>query len=120
MKALYALIIILLVSQYKAASGTCSEYIKASKASECTELNPGEGKVKCCYINKKYYFNEEYREESRCSPLTQTEYERIAGQQKSRKDYLKANGAVIESFEYYCSSNHLYISFILLLILLLL
>ncbi len=120
MKALYALIIILLVSQYKAASGTCSETIKPSKASDCTELDPGDGKVKCCYINKKYYFNEEYREENRCAPVSQQYYERIGNEQKSRKDYLKANGAVIESFEYYCSSNHLYISFILLLILLLL
>ena len=55
MKALYTLLIMLLISQYKAASGTCSETIKPTKSSECTDLEPGEGKVKCCYINKKYY-----------------------------------------------------------------
>ena len=116
MKALHALLIILLISLSKSLDCT-DRTVVPNNAKDCNDRTPGEGAIKCCYV-KYFYFNDgKLTNTTRCSPIDQTNYDLAAKSLKSIKGHLTANGAVIDTFIFDCSSNYLYISLLSLMIL---
>ena len=117
MKAIHALLIFLLISLSKSID--CTDQAVPNNAKECNDRTPGEGAVKCCYVKYFYFDDGSLTNSTRCSPIDQKTFDNLAKSLKSKKGHLSANGAVIDSFVFDCSSKYLYISLLLLMILLL-
>ena len=114
MKTLYALLIILLVSLCK--SEACQG--DAKDAADCHGRDKGEGE-KCCYHNEKYYLSGIMHEEKTCNLMKKDEFEKFVSIYKSKKSGITSNGGSIDTLEWNCSSNYIYISILSLIILLL-
>ena len=114
MKALHTLLIILLISLSKSLE--CIDKTVPNNKKDCNDRTPGEGYVKCCYVKNFYYDDGSLTNSTGCSPIDQTHYDNLAKKLKSIKGHLSANGAVIDSFVFDCSSKYLYISLLSLMV----
>ena len=117
MKALYALLIILLLSLYKAE--TCLATTKPSKASECNSRTLETNQYKCCYLYMKATVMSITSENQKCLPVTQTEYLNIKQVITTTKEMAEKTGVKIDKIDIDCSSSYLYISLLALIIFLL-
>ena len=113
MKAIYALLIFLLVSRYKA------EKCKGSTPtipSDCYNREKNAGDVRCCYVYEKYTFIGSFVDQKSCFSLSQDEFDNINLMIKSLKQGVEKMGGKFEAYDIDCSSNYLYISLLLLII----
>ena len=117
MKALYALLIILLLSLYKAE--TCLSTTKPSKASECNSRTIETNQYKCCYLYVKVTAMSITAEDMKCLPVTQAEYDNIKQVITTTKEMAEKTGVKIDKIDIDCSSSYLYISLLALIIFLL-
>ena len=117
MKALYALLIILLLSLYKAE--TCTDTTKPSKASECNSRTIETNQYRCCYLYVKATFMSITSEDKKCLPVTQAEYDNIKQVITTTKEMAEKTGVKIDKIDIDCSSSYLYISLLALIIFLL-
>ena len=117
MKSLYALLIILLLSLYKAE--TCLATTKPSKASECNSRTLETNQYKCCYLYVKATFMSVTSEDMKCLPVTQAEYDNIKEVINKTKEISEKTGVKIDKINIDCSSSYLYISLLALIIFLL-
>ena len=117
MKALYALLIILLLSLYKAE--TCTDTTKPSKASECNSRTLETNQYRCCYLYMKATFMSVTSENKQCVPVTQAEYDNIKEVINKTKEISEKTGVKIDKINIDCSSSYLYISLLALIIFLL-
>ena len=117
MKALYALLIILLLSLYKAE--TCLATTKPSKASECNSRTLETNQYKCCYLYVKVTAMSITSEDKKCLPVTQAEYDNIKQVITTTKEMAEKTGVKIDKIDIDCSSSYLYISLLALIIFLL-
>lgn len=117
MKALYALLIILLLSLYKAE--TCTASTKPSKASECNSRTLETNQYKCCYLYVKATFMSVTSEDKKCLPVTQAEYDNIKEVINKSKEMAEKTGVKVDKIDIDCSSSYLYISLLALIIFLL-
>ena len=119
MKALHALLILLLAYLYNAAE-TCSiTGTEPKKASDCKDRTIPTGYAKCCFTNVKYYVKGEMTEGKTCVPREQKYYDNFVPIFKSAKKSIEAQGGSIDVYEVDCSTNYLYISLLSLIICLL-
>ncbi len=116
MKVIYALLIILLESLYKAQNCTSA---KPNKASDCTNLKADNGEFRCCYRVEKYIYMDNYIDEKSCTSLSKEEFDSVNLLIKSLRQYIEKMGGKFETYDIDCSSKYLYISLILLMIFLL-
>ena len=114
MKALHLLLILLLVSVYK--SDECSS-AKPTKASDCYNLPVYEDYHKCCFYKRIFFIQGQKTNLTYCHHTTKEEYDNLRNIVKSHKDYIKANGGILNDFTWDCSSNYLYLSLFSLVIL---
>ena len=117
MKALYALLIILLLSLYKAE--TCLSTTKPSKASECNSRTLETNQYRCCFLYMKATVMSITSENQKCLPVTQTEYLNIKQVITTTKEMAEKTGVKIDKIDIDCSSSYLYISLLALIIFLL-
>ena len=117
MKALYALLIILLLSLYKAE--TCLSTTKPSKASECNSRTLETNQYKCCYLYVKVTAMSITSENKQCVPVTQPEYDNIKEVISKTKEITEKTGVKVDKIDIDCSSSYLYISLLALIIFLL-
>ena len=111
MKSLYASLIFLLISLYKAQNILyCSNMENPVGPKDCNYLPLQRDYYKCCYVREKYYFDGEFTNTTACSPFDRYDYDNLAKQVKSKRDYLNAKGAIIQDFVVDCPSNYLYLS----------
>ena len=118
MKALYALLIILLLSLYKAET-TCTDTTKPSKASECNSRTVETNQYKCCYLYVKVTAMSITSEDKKCLPVTQAEYDNIKEVISKSKEIAEKTGVKVDKIDIDCSSSYLYISLLALIIFLL-
>ena len=116
MKALYTLLILLLLSIYKAEE--CSNK-EATKDTDCTGLNPGAGYYRCCYSYVKGTIGGKDTEQKQCLPIVKKDWDSIKDFVKKGKETSEAAGNKISKYEINCSSNYLYISLLSLVLILL-
>ena len=116
MKAIYALLTILLVSLYYCAEQCGST--KPTKASDCHGLAVTDDD-KCCYHNYKYFQGGEMQNGTLCKERTKLDFDNMGKIIKSAKGNIETNGGRIDTYEYNCSSQYLYISLLSLMIFLL-
>ena len=110
MKTLHALLIILLVSLYK-ANEKCNSTVKPSQASDCNNREKNtDSDYRCCYIYQKYTIMGSIVEGKSCSGVTKTEFDNIKDVIKSLKDGIEKMGGKFDTFDIDCSSGYLYIS----------
>jgi hypothetical protein len=133
MKVIYCLLIIILASLYKAIDERpkyCNQWTgiyAPTDPSNCSDLWINISTFytdpiiyyKCCYENRQYYLNGKYTNITQCAPVTREKYDTLIQREKSGIDYLKTNGAVLDKYEFNCSSNYLYLSLLSLIIFLL-
>ncbi len=117
MKALYALLIILLLSLYKAE--TCTASTKPSKASECNSRTLETNQYRCCYLYMKATVMSVTSENKKCLPVTQAEYDNIKEVISKSKEMAEKTGVKVDKIDIDCSSSYLYISLLALIIFLL-
>ena len=113
MKVLYSLLIIILVSIYKAENCTVSA---PTQASDCHKRDKDIGDFRCCYAIEKYTLMGNYVDRKSCTSLTQDEFDNVKLLIKSLKQGVEKMGGKFEIYEIDCSSNYLYISLLLLII----
>ena len=114
MQILYVLLIILLVSLYKAEECIGSP---PNQPTDChNREKSNENQYKCCYIYKKIYARAQIEKEQRCTPFTKDEFDNIKDIMKSFRAGISQLGGIIEAYNVDCSSNYLYISLVLLMI----
>ena len=113
MKVIHSLIIILLVSLYKAQNCTS---VSPTQVSDCTNLKADPGEFKCCYRFEKFIFMDNYVDKKSCTSLSKEEFDKVDLLIKSAKQYIEKTGGKFENYNIDCSSNYLYISLILLII----
>jgi len=116
MKALYALLIILLLSINKTEKCQGSE---PTQASSCHSRDKTGNEFRCCYVNQKYYLMGTLEKGKFCQAVTKSEFDNINDLVKSLKAGVEKMGGIFEIFEIDCSSNYLYISLLSLIIFLL-
>ena len=121
MEVLHFILIILFISQYKAAGDilTCNDMINPDKNSDCYYLPIEIGHYKCCFVKRIYYFNEDFKNTTRCRSYNRESYDHISKITKSHKAYLNSRGGIIESYEVDCPSNYLSLPLLSLIIFLL-
>ena len=130
MKVIYCLLIIILASLYKAVDDERPKYCSdwrgenaPNETSQCFNLWINESRtkeyIKCCYETRRYYFQGEYNNMTRCVPLTKEEYDTLPLRVKSGINYYKSMGGIPDRYEFNCSSNYLYLSLLSLIIFLL-
>ena len=110
---LFALIAILVVSQYrcKACSGD------ASSAAYCKNLDLG-GYYRCCFEEKSYYLGKVKFQENECQALTRIQYISINAYISGLESQYEEMGATSIKVRVDCSSQNLVLSLISLLLLL--
>ena len=116
MKELYTLLIIILVSIYKAENCTASE---PTQANDCHKREQDTGDFRCCYAVEKYTFMGNYVDKKSCTSLSKDEFDNVKLLIKSLKQGIEKMGGKFEIYEIDCSSNYLYISLLSLMIILL-
>jgi len=121
MEALHFILIILFISQYKAASDilTCNDMTNPDKNSDCYYLPFQMGNYKCCFVKTIYYFDGDFKNTTRCLSIDREYYDHISKITKSHKAYLNSRGGIIESYEVDCPSNYLSFPLLSLIIFLL-
>jgi len=117
MKTLYALLILLLLSIYKAED--CDTTKTVEKDTDCTGLNPGPNSYRCCYSYLKGTIGGKDTEQKQCLPIVKKDWDSIKDFVKKGKETSEAAGNKISKYEINCSSNYLYISLLSLVLILL-
>ena len=112
MKALYFLLLALLLSQ--TFSRSCSG--SATEASECHNAEKATTAYRCCYLDQKYTLGGQSFEDKKCSPVTETEYLNIKTIVEAAETAAKAIGATGISIKINCDSKYLVSSILTLLI----
>ena len=124
MKALHALLIVLLISLYNAVvNEPCDPDGKTTTApnelKDCKDRTLPTGYARCCYHYEKYFSGGKFTDRKYCRAFKQTEFEKFVSIYKSRKGDITSNGGSIDTLEWNCSSNYIYISLLSLMIFLL-
>ena len=112
MKALYLLLLALLVSQCfsRSCAGT------ASSASECHSAEKTTGIYRCCFLEEKYTMAGQSAESKTCTPVTETQYQNIKTIIDTAEAAAKAAGATGISIKIDCASKYLVSSILTLLL----
>ena len=119
MKVLHVLLIILLVSIYKAQKCNSTDP-KPEQPKDCYNRDKSiDNQHRCCYIYEKYFLMGGLEKGKSCTPLTKIEFNNIKDVIKSYKEAIEKMGGIIDTFEINCFSNYLYISLLSLMMLLL-
>ena len=120
MKFLFVLLIIHLVSLYKAQSVLyCQNMPNPVRGKDCYYLTISTGDYKCCFIKMKFFINGDFVNQTACSPIDRHYYDNLDKMAKTQKAAIKKMGGIIESFDIDCSSNYLYIPLLSLMLFLL-
>ena len=112
MKALFTLLLILLISQYNSES--CNSQTKPNKVEDCTERDLDvDDDYKCCKMN---YLFTNGTDRTYCQPLIKDEYEKII--EYLQNDVKKKGGnEVVVNATINCSSNYVMVSILSLILL---
>ena len=111
MKALYTLLLILLISQYKSES--CDSQTAPTTVKDCKERDAGKKKHKCCKMN---YLFTNGTDRTYCQPLIKDEYEKII--EYLRNDVINNGGEEkVENANIDCSSGYVVVSILSLILL---
>ena len=114
MKNLYLLIFILLIS--KSYTTWCSALSTASSINDCKGLELDEGYSYCCYIVEEFeYLGQDYKLHH-CGQLTQGQYDDIDDYLDEAEDLAEKNGLDYDELSVDCSSNHIMITLISLIL----
>ena len=114
MKNLYLLIFILLIS--KSYTAYCSALLTASSINDCKGLELDEGYSYCCYIVEEFeYLGQDFKLHH-CGELTKGQYDDIGDYIDDTLDLAEKNGIDYEELSVYCSSNHIMITLISLIL----
>ena len=117
MKVLYALLIALLISIYKAEKCKGS---KPNQPSDCHNREKSiENQYKCCYVYQKYFLMGTLEKTKSCNPVTENEFNNVKDLIKTMKEGIEKMGGIFETLDFDCSSNYLYISLLSLIVFLL-
>ena len=115
MKALYALLLFLLLSKYN--SETCSSSTAPGKVEDCTSRESEDDKDYCCFLKIDKEEGGKNVSSTFCKPLNEEEYQNIT---KVLEDEVKNNvgkGNKVQNANINCSANYLIISILSLIIL---
>ena len=114
MKALYALLAILLISHYK--SEKCNSQTIPSKVKDCLDRDLEKGGYKCCMMNIEIKEGVEGNNKTYCVSLKKSEYEDIV---KYMKDVVNNNGGneTIKDAKINCGSSYIFVSILSLILL---
>ena len=117
MKALYTLLIILLITQYN--SQKCNGEVEATSVSQCQSLTLEKGDYKCCL------FEVEYEDLSgkditlkTCDGVTKSQYDDIDNMIDFYEGFMEGFGYDVDDIDIDCGSKYLVISLISLALLL--
>ena len=116
MKVLIYLLAIILVPLCKTQS-VCSLTVP-SKAKDCYNLEVEKKEYRCCYYHQIYTLEGKFYNDTLCDGAKYEDYINMDNKVKSMIGYIKSKGGIIEVYEIDCSSNYLYISLLLLIVLL--
>ena len=116
MNTLSLLLVIILVSLCKSES-VCTLTVPM-KAKDCYNLAVEKNEYKCCYFHQIYTQKGKFHNDTLCEGVKEADYNNMVNKVKSEIGYIKSQGGVIEAYEIDCSSNYLYISLLLLIVLL--
>ncbi len=117
MKGLYVLLALLLFSLHE-ANTPCESDPKPEKNDQCKDREKGADE-RCCYKYEKYYEGGTMKEHKFCQIFKKDEFDNFPKIYKSRKNGITSNGGSVDTLEWYCSSNYLFISLLSLMVLLL-
>ena len=118
MKVLFVLLISILVSLYKAEK--CNSTVVPNQVSDCHNRDKSiDNQYKCCYVYEKYFLMGSLEKGKSCTPVTQIEFNNIKDVIKTYKEAIEKMGGILDTYDIDCSSNYLFISLLLLMILLL-
>ena len=128
-KALFLILISLLIAQYKSviddiddlmanSDSECAKKDPASGVSDCENLKAGEDSNKCCYIEWKYKEDGEQKTDRYCIAITKENYDDIGDITNSIEDASKEDNTEDELF-IDSSSNYIILSIFFLILLLL-
>ena len=111
MKALYTLLLLLFISQYKSES--CDSQTAPTTVKDCKERDAGKKKHKCCKMDYKF---KDGTEKTYCQALTKKEYEGII--EYLRNDVINNGGEEkVENANIDCSSGYVVVSILSLILL---
>ena len=114
MKNLYLLIFILLIS--KSYTKRCSALLTASSINDCKGLELDEGYSYCCYIVEDFeYLGQDFKLHY-CGELTKGQYDDIEDYIDDTEDLAEKNGIDYDELSVDCSSNHIMITLISLIL----
>ena len=114
MKSMYLLIFILFISQ--SYTRRCAAEASASSINDCKGLELDEGYSYCCYIVEDFeYLGQDFKLHH-CGELTKGQYNDIEDYIDDTLDLAEKNGIDYEELSVYCSSNHIMITLISLIL----
>ena len=113
MKALYALLVILLISHYK--SEKCNSQTIPSKVKDCLDRDLEKGGYKCCMMNIEIKEGVEGNNKTYCVSLEKSNYEDIVGFMKKELNGL--NVTTIKDAKINCGSSYIFVSILSLILL---
>ena len=120
MKVLYATLILLLISFYKAQDIlSCQDMQNPVGPKDCIYLPIPKSYYKCCYIRQQFYVGYEFENKTGCYPYSRSQYENLAKVVQSQKGFIKSQAGIIDYYDVDCPSNYLYLSLLSLIIFLL-
>ena len=115
MKALYALLIILLISHYK--SEKCNSQTIPSKVKDCLDRDLEKGGYKCCMMNIEIKEGVEGNNKTYCVSLEKSDYEnKVDFMNKEFKKY-GLNVTTIKDAKINCGSSYIFVSILSLILL---
>ena len=117
MKFLYTLVIALLISQY--LTEDCEDKKDPSSYSDCKGLQVKTGQYTCCFIEEKYIFQGDSQNDKNCVGATKEEYDNNNEIKQFYKEIIVEQGGEVEDIKIDCRANNIFISFLLLIIILL-
>ena len=114
MKALYALLVILLISHYK--SEKCNSQTIPSKVKDCLDRDLEKGGYKCCMMNIEIKEGVEGNNKTYCVSLEKSDYEDLV---KYMKEVVRNNegNKTIKDAKINCGSSYIFVSILSLILL---
>ena len=115
-KALYLLLVALLISEY---GGQTTEKVcggVANSQSDCEKLKLGEGYYRCCFVEQEGKVQGQSIDYKGCVPVTKEIYDKIDDYIDEQEDNAEA-GVEIDEYSIDCGSNYLVVSLLIIILL---
>ena len=114
MRALYPLLIYLLIACYNCEA--CTSGLFHDSAKQCNKLDKTE--PYCCYVHEKLKKKATTIENQYCESYKQNEYDKMETIVREKIKYYESNGYEVKKYSIDCNANYLDIALFVLILLL--